>query len=100
MLILNVNSFLLYFSVKKQPEHDYDYINLSKPAVYETVNPPPLNKPVTMDKNPAYRSTVLADKKSDHYSPEYEIIDLQPAAPKTDNVKMEKNPAYAETQFK
>ena len=50
-----------------------------------------------MDKNPAYQSTVLVTKTSDNLSPEYEIINLNPAS---DDVKMEKNPAYTETHFK
>jgi len=50
-----------------------------------------------MDKNPAYQSTVLANKTTDDHPSEYEIINLKPAS---DDVKMEKNPAYAETHFK
>ena len=50
-----------------------------------------------MDKNPAYQSTVLATKTSDNHPPEYEIINLKPTS---DDVKIERNPAYAETHFK
>jgi len=85
--------------LKKQPENEYDYIT-PKTGAYETVNPlSSIHKPVTMDRNPAYQSTVLANKTSGDHPPEYEIINLQPAK-SDDGVKMEKNPAYAETQFK
>ena len=85
--------------MKKQPENEYDYIT-PKGGAYETVNPlSSTHKPVTMDKNPAYQSTVLANKTCDNHPPEYEIVNLQPAK-SDDGVKMEKNPAYAETQFK
>jgi len=47
-----------------------------------------------MDKNPAYHSTVLANKTTDDHPSKYEIINLKPAS---DDVKVEKNPTYAET---
>jgi len=52
-----------------------------------------------MDRNPAYQSTVIANKTSDNHPPEYDIINLQPTK-SDDDVEMEENPAYAETQFK
>ena len=92
-------SSLCFFpcSVKKQPENEYECIT-PKPRAYETVASD--HKPVTMDKNPAYQSTVLGNKTTDNHPPEYEVINLQPTTPNTDDVKMEKNPAYAETHFK
>jgi len=83
-----ITIFLSSFSVKKQPENEYDYISHKPRAVRSD------HKTVTMDKNPAYQSTVLANKTTDDHPSEYEIINL------SDDVKMEKNPAYAETHFK
>ena len=69
--------------------------------MYDSVNPlAPDHKQVTMEKNPAYKSTVLANKATvNPDAVEYENINLQPTSPNTDDVEME-NPAYAETDFK
>ena len=85
--------------MKEQPENEYDYIT-PKSGACETVNPLSSNpKPVIMDRSPSCQSTVLANKTSGNHPPEYEIVKLQPAK-SDDDVKMEKSPAYAETQFK
>ena len=82
----------------RQSENEYDYIT-TRPMVYESVNPlVPYHKQVTMVEKPAYQTTVLANKANVKPN-ECEIINLQPATPNTDDVKMEKNPAYAETNF-
>ena len=88
----NYNNNIPYI---REPEKEYDYITPKLTAVNTSSSD---HKPVTMDRNPAYQSTVIANKTSDDHPPEYEIINLQPAK-SDDGVKM-KNPAYAETQFK
>ncbi|XP_065904076.1 cell adhesion molecule DSCAM-like [Dysidea avara] len=87
------------YSIKER-ESEYDYIT-TRPVVYDSVNPlAPDHKLVTIEKNPAYKSTVLANKANvNPDADEYENIDLQPTSPNTDDAEME-NPAYAETDFK
>jgi len=56
-----------------------------------------------LDRNRAYRAAVLTNKACDNYQSEDEAasyINFPTATSDTDDVQMEKNPAYAETQFK
>jgi len=81
----NYNNNIPYI---REPENEYDYITPKLTAVNPLSSD---NKPIRMDRNPAYQSTVIANKTSNDPPPEYEIMNLQPA----NSVE-----AYAETQFK
>ncbi|XP_065905337.1 hemicentin-1-like isoform X3 [Dysidea avara] len=101
-------------SINRQPENDYDdnrqpediYDDNRLPesnyddvgSVYEAIHPiAPDHQPVTMEKNPACQSMVLANKANiDPDENEYEITSFQPAS----SNNMQNGPTYAETQFK
>ena len=55
---------------------------------------------IAMDVNPAYgnftSNTIKTDEDMDQ---EYEAVDTQTRRVKADDIKMDKNPAYAETKF-
>ena len=51
-----------------------------------------------MDVNPAYSEETLSTNRSNKDS-EYEIVDAQTRQIKADDIKMDINPAYAETKF-
>ena len=80
-------------SVAKQREHVYDYVT-TKPSTTTVYN-----NDVVVDVNPAYdEGTLLASEgiKAKNDGADYEVIDPHSRA---DDVKMHKNPAYAETRF-
>ena len=53
-----------------------------------------------MDVNPAYGDFTNNTIKSDEDTGvEYEVVDTQTRQVKADDIKMDKNPAYAETKF-
>ena len=85
-------SLLMSSSVTKQQEHVYDYVT-TKPSTTTMYNND------VMDVNPAYdERTLLANEgiKAKNDGADYEVIDPHSRA---DDVKMHKNPAYAETRF-
>ena len=55
---------------------------------------------IAMDVNPAYGDFTNDTIKSDEDTGvEYEVVDTQTRQVKADDIKMDKNPAYAETKF-
>ena len=80
--------FLYPYSVTKQHQHVYDYVT-TKPLTSGGHGRPVENV------NPAYGEGIrFADNDA-----EYEIMDTQSRQRKTADIKLVKNPAYAETTF-
>ena len=97
--------FLYPYSVTKQHQHVHDYVTTKpltsggrgRPIEKSASN----DNDIVMDVNPAYGEGIrFADKtiKADNDA-EYEIVDTQSRQRKTADIKLVKNPAYAETTF-
>ena len=92
-------------SVSKQHENMYEYIP-TKPLTTgghgRSVEKSASNdNDIVLEANPAYgegirfaSQTIKADNDA-----EYEVVDTQSRQIKTDDIKLVKNPAYAETKF-
>ena len=57
------------------------------------------DKSIVMDTNPAYSVFTNNSTKDEDKGLEYEIVDSPSRQIKTDDIKMDENPAYAETKF-
>ena len=92
-------------SVSKQHENAYEYVT-TKPLTTggrgRSVEKSASNdNDIVLEANPAYDQGIhFADQtiKADNDA-EYEIVDTQSRQIKTDDIKLVKNPAYAETTF-
>ena len=98
------NYIIIFSSVTnyKQGQHVYDYVTkqplttgvYNRPARKSSSN----NDDIAMDIYPAYEEATNKSVKANEDA-EYETVDLQCRQIKTDDIKMAKNPAYAETKF-
>ena len=98
------NYIVIFFSVTnyKQGQHVYDYVT-TQPLTTRAYNQPVKklssnNDNIVMDINPAYEEATNKSVKANEDA-EYETVDSQCRQIKTDDIKMAKNPAYAETKF-
>ena len=97
--------YLYPCSVTKQHQHVYDDVT-TKPSTTGGCDRPVEksafnDNDIVLDVNPAYREGIrFADKtiKADNDA-EYEVVDTQSRQIKTTDIKLVKNPAYAETTF-
>ena len=102
---MNSHSCLYTFSVTKQHEHVYDYVT-TKPLTtggheHPVEKSASNDNDIVMDVNPAYGEGIhFADKtiKAGNDA-EYEVVDTQSRQITTADIKLVKNPAYAETTF-
>ena len=90
---------------QQQQQHVYDYIS-TKPLATGVYNrqvkksPSSIDDNIVMDVNPAYGNFTNNTIKTDEDTGlEYEVVDIQARQVKTDDIKIVKNPAYAETKF-
>jgi len=93
-------------SVTKE-QHIYDYVT-TKPLTHDhpVKKVSSNNNDIVIDENPVYGKGTLfnnecikANEDVEYEVVEYEVVDPQPRQIKTDDIKMDKNPAYVETRF-
>ena len=98
---------MLYSVTKQQQQqqHIYDYISTKQltTGVYNhqvKKSTSSIDDKTVMDTNPDYSEITNNNTKTDEDNgPEYATVDLQSRQIKTDDIKMDKNPAYAETKL-
>jgi len=103
---LNVMKLLYPSSVTKQQlqqqQHVYDCV-MTKPVTHNhsVKKVSSNNNNIVMDENPAYDKGTLFTNEciKANEDVEYEVVDPQSRQTKTDDIKVDKNPAYVETRF-
>ena len=87
-------------SVSKQHENMYEYVTTKPITTGRPVEKSASNdNDIVLEANPAYDEGITDKTIKAGNDAEYEVMDTQSRQIKTDDIKLVKNPAYAETKF-